>query len=328
MSVCPSRFRCFACATLANARKALESIPQPLPELRPFWRFLLYLAIVWVLSTAKNILLELFFDPATAANSPRFLFVEELTAFAVVYGAALVLSRIERTPASSYGLPVTRAFGKHFWQGCLFGLCEVSLLIGALAALGGYSFGSLALHGLAIVRWSGEWAVIFLFVGLFEEFAYRGYTLHTLGQSIGFWPAALLLGAYFGFEHSHNPGESLPGEIGVVLISLLFAFTLRRTGTLWLAVGWHAAFDFGETFLYSVPDSGATFPGHLSNATLHGPVWLTGGTAGPEASIFDFLIMGALALAFHFLYPQQPPNQAVPVASTGEDAPIPSVDAG
>jgi uncharacterized protein len=311
---------------LSHATKSLDRLPHFRFAARPLWRFLRYLAIVLVLWTAKNILLQQFFDPVTAENTPRFLLVEELSAFAVVYGAALISSRIEHSPPGTYGLSLSHAFGKHFWQGCLFGLCEISMLIGALASLGGYSFGSLALHGVEILRWSGEWAAIFLFVALFEEFAFRGYTLHTLAQSVGFWPAALLLGAYFGYEHSHNPGESLPGEIGVVLIALLFAFTLRRTGTLWLAVGWHAAFDFGETFLYSVPDSGATFPGHLSNATLHGPIWLTGGTAGPEASIFDFLIMGGLALAVHYLYPPQPASQVPAVVSTGESLPTPPID--
>jgi uncharacterized protein len=73
----------------------------------------------------------------------------------------------------------------------------------------------------------------------------------------------------------------------------------------------HASFDFAETFLYSVPDSGMIFPGHLSNATLHGPAWLTGGTAGPEASVFDFLVLGVFFFVFPRLFPAKAPtNQA------------------
>jgi len=64
-----------------------------------------------------------------------------------------------------------------------------------------------------------------------------------------------------------------------MLTGLFWCLTLRATGNLWFAVGMHASFDFGETFLYSVPDSGMVFPGHLSNATLAGPRWLTGGSA-------------------------------------------------
>jgi hypothetical protein len=45
------------------------------------------------------------------------------------------------------------------------------------------------------------------------------------------------------------------------------------------------------------------FPGHLSNATLHGPNWLTGGSPGPEGSIFDFLILGIFFFVVHRWYP-------------------------
>ncbi len=122
-------------------------------------------------------------------------------------------------------------------------------------------------------------------------------------KGIGFWPAAILLSLLFGRVHLENPGEGWVGAAGVVVIGLVFAFALRRTGNLWLVVGWHASFDFGETFLYSVPNSGIVFQGHLSNATLHGARWLTGGTVGPEGSVFSFLTMGILAIAIHFLFP-------------------------
>jgi uncharacterized protein len=140
-------------------------------------------------------------------------------------------------------------------------------------------------------------------VGLFEEFLFRGYTQYTLADSIGFWPAAVVLSCSFGAVHLGNPGEGWVGAAGVVAIGLIFAFTLRRTGNLWLAVGWHASFDFGETFLYSVPNSGLVLEGHLSNASLHGPDWKTGGTVGPEGSVFSFLTMAILAIAIHFLFP-------------------------
>ena len=80
-------------------------------------------------------------------------------------------------------------------------------------------------------------------------------------------------------------------------------FTLKRTGSLWFALGMHATFDFGETFLFSVPDSGLILPGHLSNATLHGPSWLTGGAPGPEASVIDFLIIAFFFFVFDRMYP-------------------------
>jgi hypothetical protein len=75
----------------------------------------------------------------------------------------------------------------------------------------------------------------------------------------------------------------------------------------------HAAFDFGETFFYSVPDSGMVLPGHLSDATLHGPAWLTGGSVGPEASVFDFVLLFVFFYVIHRLYPAKKSLQQVAV---------------
>jgi membrane protease YdiL (CAAX protease family) len=272
-------------------------------ELRAGWRLLVYATFVIGLEFGGGFLFLLFAPPGRELYSPGFLFAEEVLSFLAVFGSALIMARIERRPVWVYGLPARGAFGKLFWQGYLFGLVEISALIGLIYAFGGYSFGSLALQGGELLRWGILWAIVFIFTGLFEEFLFRGYTQYTLADGIGFWPAAILLSCSFGAVHLRNPGENWVGAAGVVTIGLVFAFALRRTGNLWFVVGWHASFDFGETFLYSVPDSGVRFDGHLSNAALHGPTWLTGGSVGPEGSIFSFMMMGILALAVHLFFP-------------------------
>jgi membrane protease YdiL (CAAX protease family) len=280
--------------------------------LRAGWRLLLYGAIFMALMSAGILVLSPYFRSSRGAFSPSSLFASEFTSFLAALAAAWIMSGLERRQMAAYGLPARGAFGKLFWQGCLFGFFEISALIGTIAAFGGYSFGSLAEHGWAIARWGLYWACFFLAVAFLEEFLFRGYTLYTLAEGIGFWPAAVLLSVGFGAVHLRNPGEGWAGAAGVVLIGLFWSFTLRRTGTLWFALGMHFSFDFGETFVYSVPDSGAVFPG-LSNASLSGPSWLTGGRPGPEASVFDFLIIALLFLVFHLMYPakhQQPIPQS------------------
>ena len=115
------------------------------------------------------------------------------------------------------------------------------------------------------------WGVVFLCVGLFEEFLFRGYAQFTLATGIGFWPAATALSAAFGALHLANSGEDKVGALSVFVIGMFFCLTLRRTGNLWFAVGLHAAFDWGETFLFSVPDSGLVAPGHLLNSSVSRP---------------------------------------------------------
>jgi membrane protease YdiL (CAAX protease family) len=245
--------------------------------------------------------------------SPKILTISEVVSVAGAFAAGLVMSHLEDRSFGDYGLPLRGAFGRLFWQGGLFGLVEISTVIGAIAMLGSYHFGSLAIHGVDLVRWAAFWGGFFVLVGLYEEFAFRGYVQFTLAQAIRFWPAAIVLSVAFGLVHSSNPGESKLGLAGVILTGLFWCFTLRRTGNLWFAVGMHASFDFGETFLYSVPDSGLIFPGHLSNATLAGPRWLTGGSTGPEASVCDFVVLLAFFYIFHRLYPPRAQASVAPV---------------
>jgi uncharacterized protein len=238
--------------------------------------------------------------------SPRNLMAGEMVALIGALAAALIMSRLERQPFGAYGLPLAEARRKFFWQGTAFGLTEISAVIGSAAAFGAYHFGVVVIHGAELFRWVIFWGAFFLCVGLYEEFAFRGYVQFTLARGIGFWPAAILLSIMFGVRHLGNPGETPVGIAGIVFAGIFWCFTLRRTGSLWFAVGMHASFDFGETFLYSVPDSGVVFPGHLSSATLSGPTWITGGSAGPEASVFDFLVLSILFYAFHRWYPARP----------------------
>jgi membrane protease YdiL (CAAX protease family) len=282
--------------------------------LRAGWRLLIYAAIFFVFWSCSILVLGQFFSPERGASSLRYQILGEFASFLAAFFGAWIMSLIEQRPVSVYGLPARGAFGKLFWQGSLFGFCEILLLIGLIAAFRGYSFGSLAEHGADIAKWAFVWGAFFVVVALFEEFLFRGYSLYTLADGAGFWPAAVLLAGVFGWVHKHNSGENWIGVAGVFFVGLFWGFTRKRTGSLWFALGMHATFDFGETFLFSVPDSGMIFPGHLSNATSHGPDWITGGTPGPEASVFDFLILAVFFFVFDRLYPARAVQRYVPPA--------------
>jgi membrane protease YdiL (CAAX protease family) len=234
-----------------------------------------------------------------------------LAEFGVLLAAllpALILARVERRPWSAYGLPGRQAFGKLFWLGTAWGFASITLLLATLYGLRLFRVGNLTLHGARVVRFAAFWAVFFLLVGLFEEFLLRGYSQFTLSRAIGFWPAAVLLSCMFGLIHLANADERWPGLLAAAAIGFFFCLTLRRTGTLWFAVGFHAAWDWGETFVYSVPDSGTLFPGHLLQSSFHGPVWLTGGMVGPEGSVLCFVVIGVVWVAFARVYPEVKSN--------------------
>jgi membrane protease YdiL (CAAX protease family) len=271
--------------------------------LRVPWRLLLFFAIFFASGRViVRVLVWISHAPRPTVFPWWIVTIGEVIRFGCAFFAAWVMSRIERRPMGPYGLPARGAFGRNFWAGCVWGVVTVSALMLAIWAAHGFSFGSIALSPASAVYFAAGWFVAYILVGLFEEFITRGYPQFTLATATGFWPAAILFSAAFGAVHLLNPGEGLIGALSAAFIGLWLAFTLRRTGDLWLAVGFHAAFDWGETYLYSVPNSGLVAPGHLLNADLHGPRWLSGGTVGPEGSVFCFIIIALLFVAFDRVY--------------------------
>jgi hypothetical protein len=230
--------------------------------------------------------------------------VAEVGSFVVVAIPAVVMGRIERRPFGDYGLPRHSAFGKSFWLGMVWGIAAITALVLVIGGFGDFSLGHTALHGARILKFAAFWGAYFVVVGFFEEFLLRGYTQFTLTRGIGFWPAALALSAVFAALHFGNQGETWIGLLAVAAIGLFLCLTLRRTGNLWFAVGFHASWDWGESYLYSVPDSGGMVTGHLVHSSFHGSRWITGGSVGPEGSVLVFVVIALTWVAFDRMYPE------------------------
>jgi membrane protease YdiL (CAAX protease family) len=280
--------------------------------LRVGWRLVIAISLWFVLSGLLPIFV--IWIPGVRAmlrevsvTAPRItpallIFQDAITASAALL-TALVMTRIEQRSFADYGLPRRAAFGKRFWQGWIYGFTMISALLGLLAALRGFSIQGATTVGLVTVREGLLYFGGFIATAVFEEFAFRGYLQSTLQLTTGFWPAAVILAVAFVGVHILNPGETRFGLAMVGCFALLAAFTLRRTGNLWFIIGLHAAWDWGETFFYSVPDSGVPAVGHFLRSEFHGPEWLTGGTVGPEGSVLVFGVMALAALGIHFLLP-------------------------
>ena len=165
-----------------------------------------------------------------------------------------------------------------------------------------------ALHGETLAKFALLWGAAFLLLGFAEEFAYRGYSQATLTGGMGFWPAAVLLWAFLGAVHYFfKPMEYWMDSLSVGLFGLFWCFTLRRTGTLWFAIGFHAMSNYADMVLFAQPNTGnngQSLTGHLLNVSYHGPEWLTGGPRGTEASALEFLVLALLFLAFARAYPR------------------------
>ena len=267
-------------------------------------RLLIWVGITFLLPAPFLLALHFGFGPGGSLSTVQRELPAKAITVVFVSLATWIVSRMEKRPLDDYGIPLQRALGIRFWEGSVWGFAMLSAILLVLRVSGHFQIDSVSLNGSAVFRYALAWAASFLAVSISEEFGFRGYWLFSFSRRMRFWRAALLISTLFGAGHIPNPGENALGILQVVEFGLLLCLTLQRTGNLWFAVGFHAAWDWAETFFYGTPDSGFLGAGRLLNTSFHGPNWLTGGSAGPEGSIIAIFILLLCALLIHFRFPK------------------------
>jgi uncharacterized protein len=293
--------------------------------LRAGWSLLIFIALMAALLKGINVIgdhLHLSSKGPTSDVAPSFLFIAEFPALLATLLVSWIMSKIERRPNSVYGLGGIRKI-PHFFAGLAWGVTCLSLLVLTLCKTGLLVIDGRLLFGSAALRYGALWFLGFIFVGFLEEYLTRGYIQYTLTRglagiykwifntrhstTLGFWTAALIFSFLFGFGHGKNPGESPIGLLSAGLAALVFCFSLWRTGSLWWAIGFHASWDWAQSFLYGVADSGLKINTHLLNTHPIGKPLLSGGATGPEGSIFVLPILAIIVLIIFFTLPRTNP---------------------
>jgi uncharacterized protein len=291
--------------------------------LRAGWRLLIYIGMIFILVWGAGLIAKrVTSGHATAPPSSDFVRavfqgIGELVFFLVLLLLAWIMSRIEHRNVGLYGLPLRGSAISRFVRGYfLWGFLPLAILLSILRALHVFYFGNFSPLNSQILGWGALWFIFFLLVGLTEEYSLRGYFLYTLADGIGFWPAAIIQAVLFARAHMGNNGETRIGIIATAVFAIFAAATLWRTGSLWLAVGAHAGWDWGQSFFFGVNDSGLKVTGHLLNPILvQGPDWLTGGSVGPEGSVLTLILWTLMTVLFLALY--RKPRDPVLVITEG-----------
>jgi membrane protease YdiL (CAAX protease family) len=287
--------------------------PQPAPRkpllspwLSAFLRVLLFYVVIIVASGAVSWGLSYRIHPIDFEN--HMLRVQLITRSASAVVALLVtwlFARVERRPFGTFGLPGRQAFRRDFWIGIALGIAALSTVIALLAATSVLRLAPTRAPFSEALTYGVGWAVVFMAVAIAEEEMMRGYAFATLAARGSFWLPALITSLVFTLAHAGNSGETALGLATVFAFGVFACWTFRRTGSLWLAVGFHASWDWAQSFLFGVADSGFIAPGTLLRSTVSGPAWLSGGTAGPEGSVFIAPAFALSALLLARLYPRR-----------------------
>jgi membrane protease YdiL (CAAX protease family) len=180
--------------------------------------------------------------------------------------------------------------------------------IGALVGAGLYIACVLILMLLGIYRIEGMNPISFLIPAIamavksaiFEELVFRGVLLKSVEDMLGTWVAVILSSATFGFLHLLNPDATIGGAIYITIeAGLLLAGAYLVTRRLWMCIGFHMAWNYVQSAVFSgIVSGGVTEPG-LIRDTITGPDLLTGGSFGMERSVVALVLcttMGVILL--------------------------------
>ena len=274
--------------------------------LRAGWGVLLFAAIVaGCVVSAHHFFPSLYNVPPMVGPTGELL--RNGLGVLVVLGATWILSKVECRKFGSYGLAGAQS-ARRFAAGAVWGLVLFSVLIGILVVSGHLSLIAPTMSGGSIVKYALAWMIAFFLVACLEENLFRGYVLVTLARGIGFWPAAAVLSVGFGLAHLRSQTEVLLGIGTAVMGGFVFSLALKWSGSLWWGIGFHAAWDWAESFLYGTADSGYISKGSLLTARPAGHPLFSGGTAGPEGSAFILPVMVATFLVVRFTLKQPRPT--------------------
>jgi membrane protease YdiL (CAAX protease family) len=262
-----------------------------------FLRFLAFTALSIGLVVVFTLVLQQLGETAQLSVS-NVAIVQIMTA-GVIVGATGIMISATREPATYFGWGKSERL-RQFGIGAVSGLGLITAMLGVMTALGGVSFGPPTLNLTTTIANAVIFGVIFILTAISEEGLLRGYGFVQLARAISFWPAAIASSVIFAALHLGNASETPMGVGAVVLVGVVLAYSFRRSGALWFAWGYHAAWDFAESFIYGVPDSGVVMPGALLAPSFHGSDWLTGGSAGPEGSLLIVPALALLAVIAHF----------------------------
>ena len=216
-------------------------------------------------------------EPAKAAQHIVSL---AIAGFAVYLGFAHF---IEQRAVSELSLP---GMGKQFCAG---------LLIGA----GLYTACELILMGLGIYRIDGVNPLSYMLPAIamalsssvFEELLFRGVLFLSVEKWFGSWVALVVSSLVFGLTHLVNPQATIEGALFIAVeAGVLLAAALMLTRRLWLCIGFHMAWNYTQSAIFSGIVSGNEAEQGLIRSTMKGPDWLTGGNFGVESSVLSLVL--------------------------------------
>jgi membrane protease YdiL (CAAX protease family) len=255
---------------------AIAVLRLPDGRVRPIWRFLIAAILAFACWLGVGLLLR----------PPSIIGGLALIAFAIVaavnvsifYALSLTLDRATR-PMAYIGFATDVPVARLLTIGFAFGAAMVSLAV-LVIAIGGTTSFRWRMDG-AMLQAAALQLAVFPVAALHEELLFRGYPFQRLTESIGAWPAVIVLSVLFAVPHLFNPNSTIYAAFNTAAVGSLLGASYLLTRSLWLPWGIHWGWNLVLAVAYGLSVSGFDTDGPVDGAVM-GPEWLTGGAYGIE----------------------------------------------
>lgn len=179
--------------------------------------------------------------------------------------------------------------GRDLGLGLLVGAGLYTACVAVLMALGFYR-----VEGLNPLAFLLPAVAMALGSGILEELLFRGALFRILEEWLGSWIALAVSSLVFGFMHLINPEATVLGALFISIeAGVLLGAAYMLTRRLWLGIGFHIAWNYTQSGIFSGVVSGSDSAPGLIQSRIAGPAALTGGSFGVEASLVAFLFCTA-----------------------------------
>jgi membrane protease YdiL (CAAX protease family) len=281
-------------------------------RLRAIWRF----AVAVVFSIAANSF-ALMVAQILGRSPRRFDLVYRPTLmFLLLVGYSLLLIGLDRVrghPLAAMGLGRRGPWLRDTAVGLLLGAGMIVAAVVVIAFVG-----SLNMH-LSLTSRTAKLAAVELVIlvsgALAEELMFRGYPFQRLVEAVGATGAIIFFSVLFGAVHLRNPYASAWGFVNTLLVGVLFSIAYLRTRSLWMPWAMHFAWNIMLGLVFGLPVSGLTDFAVLVQSQARGPVWLTGGSYGIEASALGSVVIVLGGVAVLLFVPKREVTKPTPQVS-------------
>ena len=141
--------------------------------------------------------------------------------------------------------------------------------------------------------------MMFLAVAVGEEMICRGVIFRWIDERWSTWIALLVSAVFFGWMHISNDNATWWSSLAIAIeAGLLLGAAYKWSGSLWLPIGIHWAWNYTQGNVFGLAVSGSNAGNTVLVTTVNGPDIITGGAFGPEASIISVILGTLLTIIF------------------------------